>query len=80
MAEKPKQASEYKSEQVELVRATCLYVVTKLGDMMDEDAGNSTRQRWVISNAARVTVDFMIQPTLEGDKGGTDEAPGVGDR
>ena len=35
MADKPKQASEYKSEQVELVRATCLYVATKLGDMMD---------------------------------------------
>ncbi|OGQ94602.1 MAG: hypothetical protein A2284_03330 [Deltaproteobacteria bacterium RIFOXYA12_FULL_61_11] len=36
MADKPKQASEYKSEQVELVRATCLYVATKLGDMMDD--------------------------------------------
>jgi len=36
MADKPKRASEYKSEQVELVRATCLYVATKLGDMMDD--------------------------------------------
>ena len=36
MAEKPKYALEYKSEQVELVRATCLYVATKLGDMMDD--------------------------------------------
>ncbi len=36
MTEKPKRASEYKSEQVELVRATCLYVATKLGDLMDE--------------------------------------------
>ena len=36
MADKPKHASEYKSEQVELVRATCLYVATKLGDMMDD--------------------------------------------
>lgn len=36
MAEKPRHASEYKSEQVELVRATCLYVATKLGDLMDE--------------------------------------------
>jgi hypothetical protein len=36
MAEKPRRASEYKSEQVELVRATCLYVATKLGDMMDD--------------------------------------------
>lgn len=36
MAEKPTRASEYKSEQAELVRATCLYVATKLGDLMDE--------------------------------------------
>jgi len=36
MAEKPKRATEYKSEQVELVRSTCLYVATKLGDLMDE--------------------------------------------
>jgi hypothetical protein len=36
MADKPKRASEYKSEQVDLVRATCLYVATKLGDMMDD--------------------------------------------
>ena len=31
MADKPKRASEYKSGQVELVRATCLYVATKIG-------------------------------------------------
>ena len=36
MTDKPKHASEYKSEQVELVRATCLYVATKLGDLMDD--------------------------------------------
>lgn len=36
MADKPKRASEYKSEQVELVRATCLYVATRLGDLMDD--------------------------------------------
>jgi hypothetical protein len=36
MPEKPKRASDYKSKQVELVRATCLYVATKLGDLMDE--------------------------------------------
>lgn len=36
MADKPKRASEYTSEQLELVRATCLYVATKLGDMMDD--------------------------------------------
>lgn len=132
MADKPKHASEYKSEQVELVRAMCLYVATKLGDMMDDllivgglvpsliidqehlgedvdphvgtmdldvglqvallnegryrqlterlrdagfemdtnDAGNPTRQCWAIANAERVTIDFLIQPTLEGDKGG----------
>src|SRR3954467_10671782 len=36
MPDKPKRASEYRSEQFELVRATCLYVATKLGDMMDD--------------------------------------------
>jgi hypothetical protein len=34
--DKPSTAAGYKSEQVELVRATCLYVATKLGDIMDE--------------------------------------------
>jgi hypothetical protein len=133
MADKPKHASEYKSEQVELVRATCLYIATKLGDMMDDlvivgglvpslivdsstlpeeadahvgtmdldvglqlalldagryrklterlrdagftmdtnDAGNPTRQRWAITGSGTVTVDFLIQPSLAGDKGGT---------
>jgi hypothetical protein len=36
MADKPKPASEYKGEQLRLVRETCLYVATKLGDLMDE--------------------------------------------
>ena len=36
MADKPNRASEYKSKQVELVRAACLYVATKLGDLMDD--------------------------------------------
>jgi hypothetical protein len=36
MADKPRRASEYKSEQVDLVRATCLYVATKLGDLINE--------------------------------------------
>ncbi len=36
MSEKPKRASEYVSAQSELVRATCLYVATNLGDMMDD--------------------------------------------
>lgn len=132
MADKPRRASEYKSEQVELVRATCLYVATKLGDMMDDlvivgglvpsllvdqealpagvpphagtmdldvglqialldegryrqlterlrdagfamdtnDAGNPTRQRWAITRSGTVTVDFVIPPSREGDKGG----------
>jgi hypothetical protein len=132
MADKPKRASDYKSEQVELVRATCLYVATKLGDLMDDlvvigglvpsllieqealpegtsahvgtmdldvgltlalldggryrklterlrdagfemdrnDDGEQTRQRWKISGAGTVTVDFLIQPSLPGDKGG----------
>ena len=36
MPEKPSFASEYRKEQVELVRQTCLYVATKLGDLLDE--------------------------------------------
>ena len=36
MADKPKRASEYRSEQVDLVRSTCLYVATRLGDLVDE--------------------------------------------
>jgi len=132
MADKPKRASEYKSEQVELVRATCLYVATKLGNLMDDlviigglvpsliveqtalpdgadahvgtmdldvglqlalldegryrtlterlrdagfemdknDEGNPTRQRWTITGAGTVTIDFLIPPSREGDRGG----------
>jgi hypothetical protein len=132
MAEKPEHASDYESHQSELVRAMCLYVATKLGDMMDDllivgglvpsliidqerlgegvdphvgtmdldvglqiallnegryrqlterlrdagfrmdknEAGKPTRQRWVIEHAERVTIDFLIQPTRDGDKGG----------
>lgn len=132
MADKPKLASEYKSEQVELVRAACLYVAMKLGDLMDDllivgglvpsliidqetlgedvdphvgtmdldvglqlallnegryrelsgrlrdagfkmdtnDAGKPTRQRWAIENAGAATLDFLIQPSREGDKPG----------
>ena len=36
MAEKPSFASDYKKENVELVRQTCLYVATKLGDLLDD--------------------------------------------
>ncbi len=36
MVEKPTTADGYRDEQVDLVRATCLYVATKLGDLRDE--------------------------------------------
>lgn len=36
MPDKPSTADGYRSEQVDLVRATCLYVATKLGDLMDD--------------------------------------------
>ena len=36
MSDKPQHASEYRSEHCQAVRATCLYVATKLGDLMDE--------------------------------------------
>ena len=36
MADKPNRASEYSSEQVRVVRSTCLYVATKLGDLLDD--------------------------------------------
>jgi hypothetical protein len=36
MPEKPLFASEYPKEQAELVRQTCLYVATKLGDLLEE--------------------------------------------
>jgi len=132
MADKPTTASGYTPEHLELVRATCLYVATKLGDLMDElvivgglalsllidqvnlpegadshvgttdldvgltvalldqqryatlterlrragfspdvnEEGNPTRQRWKIEHTAKVTVDFLIQPTLPEDRGG----------
>jgi hypothetical protein len=132
MADKPKRATDYDSEQVELVRSTCLYVATKLGDMMDDvvivgglvpslivdpsslpedvaahvgtmdldvglqlalleegryrklterlrdagfradenDDGQPTRQRWAITGSGTVTVDFLIPPSREGDRGG----------
>ncbi len=134
MPEKPSFASDYTKEQVDLVRQTCLYVATKLGDLMDDfvvvgglvpsllipdkslaegedvhigtmdldlglslalldtkryedltlrlhranfepdknEAGNPTFQRWRIMPAPdlKITVDFMIPPSLEADKGG----------
>lgn len=132
MSDKPTTAAGYKNEQIELVRATCLYVATKLGDIMDElvvigglvpsllikqdelpegadphvgtmdldvgltlalldegryktlterlrragfeqdvnDEGNPTRQRWKIERLEKITVDFLIQPSLPDDRGG----------
>lgn len=36
MAEKPTTAAGYEGEHTELVRATCLYVATRLGDVLDD--------------------------------------------
>jgi len=36
MSEKPSFASQYGNEQVEFVRQTCLYVATKLGDLLHD--------------------------------------------
>jgi hypothetical protein len=36
MPDKPTTANGYRSEQVALVKPTCLYIATKLGDIMDE--------------------------------------------
>lgn len=134
MPEKPSFASDYTKEDVELVRKTCLYVATKLGDLLNDlvvvgglvpsllipdeslpagedvhigtmdldiglslalldtkryedlkirlhsagfipdenEEGNPTLQRWKITPASdlKVTVDFLIPPSLEADKGG----------
>ncbi len=134
MANKPKHKSDDDPGQAELVKATCLYVATKLGDLMDElvivgglapsllidqaalpdgvdvhvgtldldvgltlalldegryktlserlraakfvqdenDEGKKTRQRWKLDDdVGRVTLDFLIEPSRDGDKGGT---------
>ena len=132
MTDKPTTAAGYGGGQTELVRATCLYVATKLGDVMDQlvvvgglvpsllvkqedlsievdshvgtmdldmgltvallekgryrtlterlrragfeqdvsGRGHPTRQRWRIDGPERVTVDFLIAPSLPGDRGG----------
>ena len=132
MADKPTTAAAYTSEQAVLVRATCLYIATKLGDLMDDlvvvgglvpsllvdqgtlpegaqahvgtldldvglavalldegryhmlterlraaglcpgenEEGNPTRQRWKVERVEKVTVDFLIAPSLPGDRGG----------
>jgi hypothetical protein len=133
MIDKPTTAIGYTGEQVDLVRATCLYVATKLGDLMNDlviigglvpsllidqenleegvalhvgtmdldigltvallndkryqaltkrlrragfeqdtnENGNKTSQSWVISNGGKVTVDFLIPPSLPSDQGGS---------
>lgn len=134
MPDKPSFASEYSREQAELVRQICLYIATKLGDLVDDlvvvgglvppllipdesvprgedihvgtmdldlglslalleakryedltarlrraglepdvnESGNLTFQRWKIepSGHPKVTVDFVIPPSFDEDKGG----------
>jgi hypothetical protein len=134
MPEKPSFAHDYTKENVESVRQTCLYVSTKLGDLLDDlvvvgglvpsllipdeslpdgedvhigtmdldlglslaildreryedltqrlhrsgfepdenEEGNTTFQRWKVrtSSGLKVTVDFLIPPSLDTDKGG----------
>jgi hypothetical protein len=134
MTEKPLFATDYKREDLELVRQTCLYVATKLGDLLDDlvvvgglvpsllipdeslpagedvhigttdldlglslaildtkryedlslrlnradfkpdenEEGNPILQRWKITPSAglKVTLDFLIPPSLADDKGG----------
>jgi hypothetical protein len=133
MARKPNRASGYGPEQIRHVRATCLYIATKFGDLTDEtvivgglvpsllidqsklasaddrhvgtldldvgltlaildnqryqaltdrlrhagfsqdenDAGMPTRQRWKIDGPPKVTVDFLIPPSVSSDKPGS---------
>ena len=130
--EKPSHAAEYSREHTALVRATCLYVATKLGDLMDglvvigglvpsllirqenlppdiephvgtldidigltlgfleekryrdlterlrrarfssdlNDRGNPARYRWRLDASSKITIDFLIPPSLADDRGG----------
>ena len=130
MSKKPNRATGYDSRHVDHVRAACLYVATKLGDLIDEtviigglapsllidqqlvqsaedrhvgtmdldvglalaifdnqryqdfthrlrqagfardknERGQPTNQRWSIQGDAKVTVDFLIAPSLPNDK------------
>jgi hypothetical protein len=132
MNNKPVSAEGYDDEQTALIKSTCLYLATKLGDIIDElvvigglvptllidpaslpenteahvgtmdldlglamaligtgryrkltenlrsagftpdinKEGHPTRQRWRFGENERITVDFLIQPDLEEDKGG----------
>jgi hypothetical protein len=127
---KPRTAAGYDRAHVTKVRETCLYLATKLGDILDElvivgglvpsliidqtsdaiekhvgtldldvgmqvaildnhryealtkrlraagfgpdtnDKGSPTRQRWKIEGPPKVTVDFLIPASREGDRGG----------
>ncbi len=131
MSNKPPTAGGYTSEQLTQVRSLCLYVATKLGDLMDDlvivgglapslliepsaedgvdehvgtmdldvalavalleekrytefadrlraagfvqdqnEKGNPTRQRWKFGEEGNLAIDFLIQPTRSGDRGG----------
>jgi hypothetical protein len=129
---KPFTAAEYDPEFTRLVKSTCLYVATRIGDLIDDTvivgglvpslivdqpenmtadarhvgtrdldvglalavlsegryeelaerlreasfepdtnaAGNVTRQRWKIEGPPKITVDFLIPPSLATDEGG----------
>jgi len=129
---KPTRASDYAPKQVALVRAVCLLIATKLGDLMDElvvvgglvpsliidqstlspetdthvgtmdldvgltlaifdekryealaerlrragfvpdtnEEGRLTHQRWKVKDSEHVTVDFLIPPSDDRDRGG----------
>ena len=132
MPDKPTTAAGYHPEYLALVRSTCLYVATRLGDLMDDTVvvgglvpsllidqgaldpaveahvgtldldvglalaileqgryhtlterlrragfspdtnaqGNPTRQRWKVGSPHPVTVDFLIPPSRDDDRGG----------
>lgn len=129
---KSNRASGYATSHVQHVRSTCLYIATKLGDLLDDtvivgglvpsllvdqtklraneemhvgtmdldvglalailddqryqalterlrqagfsadenDDGKTTRQRWCIHGPPKVTVDFLMAPSLESDRPG----------
>jgi hypothetical protein len=127
---KPRTAAGYDREHVTKVREACLYLATKLGDLLEElvivgglvpsllidqtsdriekhvgtldldvgmqvaildnrryeamterlraagfgpdtnEKGSPTRQRWKIDGPPKVTLDFLVPPSREGDRGG----------
>ncbi len=62
MTEKPDRAAGYRMEHLERVRATCLYVATKLGDLSDE----------VVVVGGLVPALLVDQSTLSGNCVATD--------